>query len=164
MLAVVQIGSSTVRSPCITARIVLAAGGADWAVSRPGAATAAVAARPVLRKLRREVVARRVMGVLLGLGRSAGRPTVILVTWPAAPTPARFTHACVTWARGCRRDVGEPRRDLLMATAAPLMACSGTPLMAKRSGTPRICGSRRAWRGPRMGAGSLSLLLALHYH
>src|SRR5215813_8880817 len=61
MLAVVQIGSSTVRSPCMTARMVLAAGGADWAVSRPGAATAAVAARPVLRKVRRELMARLVI-------------------------------------------------------------------------------------------------------
>src|SRR2546430_1559361 len=41
MLAVVQIGSKTWRSPCSTARSVRAPVGADCALSRPGADTAA---------------------------------------------------------------------------------------------------------------------------
>src|SRR5215813_11142521 len=102
MLAVVQIGSSTVRSPCITARMVLAALGADWAVSRPGAATAAVAARPVLRKLRREVVARRVMRFSLGwAGTKAARGRAGNAA--GCTDPVRLTHAWVSWARARRR-------------------------------------------------------------
>ena len=63
MLAVVQIGSKTWRSPCSTARSVRASVGADCALSRPGAdITAAVAALPLtvvaalpLRNERRDV-------------------------------------------------------------------------------------------------------------
>src|SRR5262245_45932979 len=116
MLAVVQIGSSTVRSPCMTARTVLAAAGADWAVSRPGAAAAALAARPVCKNLRRDVVARRVIGILLGPGPSQARRHPL--DRGRGNRPGRLTHACAAWARG-GRGAG------LLCRARPLAASGG---------------------------------------
>src|SRR5262245_35033205 len=107
MLAVVQIGSSTVRSPCMTARMVLAAGGADWAISRPGAAAAALAARPVCKNLRRDVVARRLIGILLGPAPSQARRHPF--NRGRLNRPGRLTHACAAWARGGRVARRAPR-------------------------------------------------------
>src|SRR4051812_8280077 len=94
MLAVVQIGSSTVRSPCITARIVLATGGGVCAVGRPGAATAAVAASPVLRKSRREDAKRLAIGVPpCALGWRSGLNRRFMLLWPVYPA-LRPIKAC----------------------------------------------------------------------
>src|ERR1700679_556388 len=54
MFAVVQIGSNERRSPCITARMVLAAAGCAWARMMFGAVVATPAARPVRRIVRRD--------------------------------------------------------------------------------------------------------------
>ena len=54
MLAVVQIGSKTWRSPCSTVRSVPAAVGGDCALSRPGADTITVVAALPLRNERRD--------------------------------------------------------------------------------------------------------------
>src|SRR5918998_2329012 len=56
MFAVVQIGSKARRSPCITARTVLAAAGAVWARRTPGALARAAAAAPDCSNVRRVVV------------------------------------------------------------------------------------------------------------
>src|SRR5262245_64261880 len=61
MLAVVQIGSKILRSPCRTARTVRALVGADWAWSRPGADKAAAVAMLRLTNVRRDVA----IGLLL---------------------------------------------------------------------------------------------------
>src|SRR5262245_2331872 len=192
MLAVVQIGSSTVRSPCITARMVLAALGADWAVSRPGAATAAVAARPVLRKLRREVVARRVMRFSLGwagtkaargrAGNAAGctDPGAINARvgelgkgqekCQARDGKGTETRASTRARARARTGLGRgqkrarTRRGQGVCRRAARRFCRASPRLLSCAGS-----GRRRWdeEGKRMGrvpASGLSLLLPLNYH